>query len=391
MWFNLPKLMIFLRMHQGFRSYIESFRYIKIKKLFFLIIFNLLFFGFDLIFAQEDSFTVVLDAGHGGHDSGNRGNGYYEKKIALNIALKIGKKLEKIKGFNVIYTRKSDVFVELIQRANIANKANADLFISIHCDAFTSSKVFGAGTFVLGLHENERNFKVAQKENSVIFLEENYEKNYDGFNPNDPESVISLLLMQQTYLDQSIIAANSIQKSFVSNLKRKDRTVKQAGFVVLKYTYMPSVLVETGFLTNSSEGAYLNSSKGQANMADALAKAIINYRDDRNASFQKSTLAKESNKIEKSNKLNEQLVFKVQIAASKKKLDLKPYNFKGLKSISRIKNERLFRYYYGSTTSYEKAKKLSQFAKKQGYKNAFVVPFLGNSKITISEALRLLK
>ena len=391
MWFNLPKLMIFLRMHQGFRSYIESFRYIKIKKLFFLIIFNLLFFGFGFIFAQEDSFTVVLDAGHGGHDSGNRGNGYYEKKIALNIALKIGKKLEKIKGFNVIYTRKSDVFVELIQRANIANKANADLFLSIHCDAFTSSKVFGAGTFVLGLHENERNFKVAQKENSVIFLEENYEKNYDGFNPNDPESVISLLLMQQTYLDQSIIAANSIQKSFVSNLKRKDRTVKQAGFVVLKYTYMPSVLVETGFLTNSSEGAYLNSSKGQANMADALAKAIINYRDDRNASFQKTTLAKESNKIEKSNKLNEQLVFKVQIAASKKKLDLKPYNFKGLKSISRIKNERLFRYYYGSTTSYEKAKKLAQFAKKQCYKNAFIVPFLGNSKITISEALRLLK
>ena len=304
------------------------------------------------LYFSNNAFTVVLDAGHGGHDSGNRGNGYYEKKIALNIALKIGKKLEKIKGFNVIYTRKSDVFVELIQRANIANKANADLFISIHCDAFTSSKVFGAGTFVLGLHENERNFKVAQKENSVIFLEENYEKNYDGFNPNDPESVISLLLMQQTYLDQSIIAANSIQKSFVSNLKRKDRTVKQAGFVVLKYTYMPSVLVETGFLTNSSEGAYLNSSKGQANMADALAKAIINYRDDRNASFQKTTLAKESNKIEKSNKLNEQLVFKVQIAASKKKLDLKPYNFKGLKSISRIKNERLFRYYYGSTTSY---------------------------------------
>ncbi len=378
-------------MHQVFISYIKSHTFINRKTLLFFLTFNFLFFGLDFIFAQEDSFTVVLDAGHGGHDSGNRGNGYYEKKIALNIALKIGKKLEKIKGFNVIYTRKSDVFVELIQRANIANKANADLFISIHCDAFTSSKVFGAGTFVLGLHENERNFKVAQKENSVIFLEENYEKNYDGFNPNDPESVISLLLMQQTYLDQSIIAANSIQKSFVSNLKRKDRTVKQAGFVVLKYTYMPSVLVETGFLTNSSEGAYLNSSKGQTNMADALAKAIINYRDNRNASFQNTSLMEESNKVEKSNKLNEQLVFKVQIAASKKKLDLKPYNFKGLKSISRIKNERLFRYYYGSTTSYEKAKKLVQFAKKQGYKNAFIVPFLGNSKITISEALRLSK
>ena len=391
MWFNLPKLVIFLRMRQGFISYINSSGIIKRKTVLFFIKFNFLLSCSVYTFGQEEPFTVVLDAGHGGHDSGNRGNGYYEKKIALNIALKIGKKLEKIKGFNVIYTRKSDVFVELIQRANIANKADADLFISIHCDAFSSSKVFGAGTFVLGLHENERNFKVAQKENSVIFLEENYEKNYDGFNPNDPESVISLLLMQQTYLDQSIIAANSIQKSFVSNLKRKDRTVKQAGFVVLKYTYMPSVLVETGFLTNSSEGAYLNSSKGQSNMADALARAIVNYRDNRNASFQKTSTVNEPKKIEKSNKLNEKLVFKIQIAASKKKIDLKPYNFKGLKSISRTKNEKLFRYYYGSSSNYEKAKKLLQFAKNQGFKNAFIVPFLGTRKISISEALTLLK
>jgi N-acetylmuramoyl-L-alanine amidase len=118
--------------------------------------------------AQEKPFVVVLDAGHGGHDSGNRGNGYYEKKIALNIALKIGAQLEKNPAIKVIYTRKKDVFVDLIERANIANKADADLFISIHCDAFTSSRAFGAGTFVLGLHENERNFKVAQKENSVI-------------------------------------------------------------------------------------------------------------------------------------------------------------------------------------------------------------------------------
>ncbi|MDB3968097.1 N-acetylmuramoyl-L-alanine amidase, partial [Flavobacteriaceae bacterium] len=177
-------------------------------------------------------FVVVLDAGHGGHDSGNRGNGYFEKKIALNIVLKIGKQLEKLPGVKVIYTRKTDVFVELIQRANIANKADADLFVSVHCDAFTSPKAFGAGTFVLGLHANDRNFKVAQKENAVIFLEDDYEQNYDGFNPNDPESVISLILMQETYLDQSIEAAGAIQKSFVSNLKRKDRTVKQAGFVV---------------------------------------------------------------------------------------------------------------------------------------------------------------
>ena len=273
-------------MYQDFLPY--SLAFIKLQKTVLCVFssFFILFGGLDNIQSQEKPFVVVLDAGHGGHDSGNRGNGYFEKKIALSIALKIGKILEKINDFKIIYTRKSDVFVDLIERANIANKADADLFVSIHCDAFTSPKAFGAGTFVLGLHENERNFKVAQKENSVIFLEKDYEKNYDGFNPNDPESVISLILMQQTYLEQSIDVASTIQKSFVNNLSRKDRTVKQAGFIVLKYTYMPSVLVETGFLTNASEGSYLNSKKGQLNMANAIAKAIINYKKNRAASFE---------------------------------------------------------------------------------------------------------
>ena len=190
-------------------------------------------------------FVVVLDAGHGGYDSGNIGNGYLEKKIALTITLEIGRLLSKHKEIEVIYTRKDDKYVDLFKRAQIANDADADLFISIHCDAFPSPNVYGAGTFVLGLHANERNFEVAKKENSVIFLEDDYEKNYDGFNPNSPESVISLLLMQEEYLEQSIVAATAIQKSFISVLGRKDRTVKQAGFIVLKYTYMPSVLVET--------------------------------------------------------------------------------------------------------------------------------------------------
>ena len=198
---------------------------------------------------NDKPFVVVLDAGHGGKDSGNRGNGYYEKKIALNITLQIGKALEENSNIKVIYTRKKDVFVDLFERAQIANRADADLFISVHCDSHTS-QAFGAGTFVLGLHENQRNFELAKKENSVIFYEENYQENYDGFDPNNPESVIGLTLMQETYLNQSISAADAIQKSFIANLKRKDRTVKQAGFIVLRYTYMPSVLVETGFLSN---------------------------------------------------------------------------------------------------------------------------------------------
>ena len=383
--------MIILRMYQDFSPY--SVAYQNLNKIVFFV-FSILFIllcGTNKIQSQEKPFVVVLDAGHGGHDSGNRGNGYYEKNIALSIALKIGKTLEKKKDFKIIYTRKKDVFVDLIQRANIANKADADLFVSIHCDAFTSSKAFGAGTFVLGLHENERNFKVAQKENSVIFLEEDYEKNYDGFNPNDPESVISLILMQQTYLDQSINLASTIQKSFVENLNRKDRTVKQAGFIVLKYTYMPSVLVETGFLTNRSEGAYLNSSAGQVKMASAIAKAIINYKNIRAASFE--TEAAIQIKIDESiSNLNQSdIYFAVQISASKRKINLKSFNFKGLKDVWRTKSKKLYRYFTGKSFTIENAKNKLEEAKNKGYNNAFIVAFDGDKKISISDAVNHLK
>ena len=378
-------------MHQDFLPY--SLAYVKLQKTVLCVFssFFILFGGLDKIQSQEKPFVVVLDAGHGGHDSGNRGNGYFEKKIALSIALKIGKILEKINDFKIIYTRKSDVFVDLIERANIANKANADLFVSIHCDAFTSSKAFGAGTFVLGLHENERNFKVAQKENSVIFLEKDYEKNYDGFNPNDPESVISLILMQQTYLEQSIDVASTIQKSFVNNLRRKDRTVKQAGFIVLKYTYMPSVLVETGFLTNSSEGSYLNSKKGQSNMANAIAKAIINYKKNRAASFEIDAITSTSLFKSITKETQSKVYFKIQIAASKKKLDLKPFNFNGLKTLSRSKSGNLYRYFFGKSSTLEKANKKLKEANNKGYSKAFIVAFDGEIKISVSEALDRLK
>ena len=386
--------MIILRMYQDFLAYSHRFNKKKLYQLTRLVALVIFFMVGTLKsfsqYKESKPFVVVLDAGHGGHDSGNRGNGYLEKKMALNIVLKIGKQLEKIPGLKVIYTRKKDVFVELIQRANIANKADADLFISVHCDAFTSSKAFGAGTFVLGLHANERNFQVAQKENAVIFLEDDYEQNYDGFNPNDPESVISLILMQETYLDQSIEAASSIQKSFVNNLNRKDRTVKQAGFVVLKYTYMPSVLVETGFLTNSSEGAYLNSSKGQTNMANAVAKAIIDYKSQREAGVGKQVSFTDHSDVEVQAKQSN-LTFKIQIAASKKNIDLKPYNFKGLTSLTKQKSGAVYRYFYQQSANYEQAQKDLKVAKSKGFKSSFIVAFNGDKKITISEALRLLK
>ena len=175
--------------------------------------------------------------------------GTKEKDIVLDIVLKVGKNLENVNGIKVIYTRKTDIFLELNQRAAIANKNDADLFVSVHCNAH-DSQAHGTETYVLGLHRNDSNFRVAQQENEVIFLEEDYEKNYEGFDPSSPESFIGLTLLQEDYLDQSILLATTIQTNFTEKLKRKNRGVKQAGFWVLHNTYMPSVLVETGFITN---------------------------------------------------------------------------------------------------------------------------------------------
>ena len=367
---------------------------------FFCIVFILSLSGLVGQETKED-FIVVLDAGHGGKDTGNRGNGYYEKYIALNITKMIGAKLQKQKGIKVIFTRKDDRFIPLKNRARIANQADADLFISIHCDAFTSPKAYGAGTFVLGLHRTKDNFRIAQKENSVIFLEDDYETTYDGFDPNNPESVISLLLMQETYQGQSIEAANTIQKSFVSNLNRKDRTVKQAGFLVLRETYMPSVLVEVGFLTNKKEGQYLNSKRGQKEMAATISKAILNYKDQLAASVsttavdqkvsEEVNIPTEAVKDEKQtspvNSGKRGIVFKVQIAASSRSLELTKANFKGLRGVSVLKGDKLYRYFYGQANQYKAAKRLKQKAIKAGYEHAFIVAFKDGIKIKISDAI----
>jgi N-acetylmuramoyl-L-alanine amidase len=328
----------------------------------------------------KNEFVVVVDAGHGGKDPGNRGNGYYEKNIALKIALNVGETLSN-NGVKVVYTRKRDVFIDLYKRAKIANDANADLFISIHCDAHNSN-AYGAGTFVLGLHANERNFKIAQKENSVIYMEENYEQKYDGFDPNNPESVISLVLMQEEYLEQSIVAANYIQEFFVNDLNRKDRKVKQAGFLVLRNTYMPSVLIETGFLTNKTEGKYLNSTKGQNEISSSVSKAILKYL--RNLDNNRVELNTDTKSLKKKIKY----VFKIQISASSKLLDLKPYNFKGLSAISKTKtDDGLYRYYYGLTRNYNEAKVLLKTAINSGFKSSFVTVFKDGKPYSLKKYL----
>jgi len=352
----------------------------------FIIILTLFSFTSTQSDQFKDKFIVVLDAGHGGKDPGNLGSGYKEKDIALKIVLSVGKELEKKEDIKVIYTRKSDKFLELHERARIANKADADLFVSIHCNSH-NSKANGTETFVLGLHANKSNFEIAKKENEVIFLEENYDLHYEGFDPNSPESLIGLKLVQEDYLDQSIQLASFIEDNFHKKLKRTTRGVKQAGFWVLHNTYMPSVLIETGFLSYKKEGYFLNSSKGQKQMSQAISEAILLYKSnlDQNVG---EYVNLESIEPESEDKVYKEITFKVQIAASSKKLEAKPYNFKGLKDISREKSGSVFKYFYGATSNYTEIQKLKTEAKEIGFKSSFLVAFKNGKRIALANALK---
>ena len=312
---------------------------------------------------SQKPFKIVIDAGHGGKDPGRPNkSGIKEKDIVLNIALDLGKKL-KNSGNEVIYTRDKDIFLTLRQRAKIANDVDADLFISIHCNAFHDHRVYGSETFVYGLHVNKANFNVALKENEVIFLEEDFEKNYKGFDPNSPESLIGITLMQEEYLDQSILLASLVQDNFTKDLKRKNRGVKQSGFWVLHNTYMPSILIEAGFMTNAREGAYLNSKKGQIDISNSIFKAIESYKKAINYSADNQP------------KTVNNIIYKVQISASKKRLELKSYNFKGLKNLSRIKQGSTYKYFYSSSGNLEEIKEKKKYARSKGFSNAYIVGF----------------
>jgi N-acetylmuramoyl-L-alanine amidase len=224
--------------------------------------------------------TVVIDAGHGGHDTGCLGSDSREKEVALRIALKLGKLIEaNCPDVKVIYTRKTDVFIPLIERANIANRAKADLFICIHLNSGPKS-AYGAETFVMGLHKSDDNLNVAKRENAAILLEDNYQKNYDGFDPNSPEANIIFSLYQNQFMTQSLSFAAKIQKQFKDNSKRYSRGVKQAGFLVLYKTAMPSVLIENGFLTNDNDQRFLSSDAGQASMASSIYRAFKSYKSE---------------------------------------------------------------------------------------------------------------
>ena len=327
-------------------------------------------------FYSQEKFKIVIDAGHGGKDPGRPTKfGFTEKEIALKIALNLGELLEKDISNQVIYTRKSDVFLKLRERAKIANSADADLFISIHCNSFHDPKVFGTETYVLGLHANERNFNIAKQENEVIFLEKDFENEYSDYDMNSPENLIGLTLMQEDYLDQSILLATNIQNNFKNNLKLKNRGVKQSGFWVLHNTYMPSVLIETGFISNPKEGKYLNSVKAQTDIAINIYKAITDYKDELN-------IGNLTNSLEY---VNSTITYKVQIAASKSKIQLKSYNFKGLRNLSRLKSGKFYKYYYSTSSNLDLITKKRDYAISKGFDNAYVVGFENGIQINLEE------
>ena len=366
----------------------------------FIFLFLVLFLisGTTFYAQTKSKFKVVLDAGHGGKDPGAMYYGLKEKDIALDVTLRVGKILDNNPEIRVTYTRKTDVFIELIDRPKIANKEDADLFISIHCNGAKSTQAYGTETFVMGLSRSAANLEVAKKENSVILLESNYQEKYNGFDPNKPESLIGMKLLQEEYLNQSIDLASKIETNFTSSNKRYSRGVKQAPLWVLDASYMPGVLIELGFLSNKNESEYLNSEKGKNEMAQAIAKAIVNYkRELQGLTAEANTASEEPQKsnapvVETNNTISANssngIIFKVQISASGTKLELVPKNFNGLSPISSEKDGKLYKYLYAEETNYEQIKKRLEEAKKKGFTSAYVVAYKEGVKISVSEALK---
>jgi N-acetylmuramoyl-L-alanine amidase len=352
------------------------------------------------VFGQSNNpkFVLVLDAGHGGKDPGNSYHGFVEKEIALKTTLKVGSILEKEKDFKIEYTRTDDTFIELVNRPKVANKINAHLFVSIHCNSVSNQTPSGTETFVMGLSRTNMNLEVAKNENSVILLEDNYKQTYKDFDPSKPEILIGRKIIQEENLYGSINLATTIQDNFTNKLSRKTRGVKQQPLWVLDAATMPGVLIELGFLSNKEEGQYLNSDDGQNEMAEQIANAIIHYKkvyfneplneEDVKIVEKKykpepketidSTIAKSNDAIKSTSVMTDdsgQVFYKVQLFASSKKKDLSKNEFKGLDTISYTFENNLYRYYFGKSYDLNIIKRLHNEAKSHGFLDAFIVQF----------------
>ena len=361
-----------------------------------IIIFTLLVLSFSTTaFSQEDHSikTVVIDAGHGGKDPGCVSKYGYEKNIALDVALKTGHYIEQnIPGVKVIYTRKTDVFIELYRRAEIANKANADLFISIHVNTADNHNAYGTETHVMGLDKTAKNLAVVKKENSVILQEDNYQEQYGSFNPNSPESYIIFSLYQNVHLKQSLRLAQLVQEQFKTRVGRRDRGVKQSPFYVLWKNKSPSILIELGFSSNPEEGKFLSSEQGRDYLASAIYRAFKQYKIETDGPLkQKTKEKKESKTPEKKEKINNtNIVFKVQFLSSPKKIALRPRKFKGLKNVQRYKSGDIYKYTCGEAHTLEGIQTI-QTKVREKYADAFVVAFKNGKKISVSDALKEIK
>lgn len=365
-------------------------------------------------------FTVVLDAGHGGKDAGNLGTKRYkktEKDISLDVTLLVGKYIEEnYPDVKLVYTRKSDIFPTLNDRVEIANNAKADLFISIHCNAAENKTASGTETFVMGLHKTEESLKSAMRENASIYLEKDYEKNYQGFDPKDPDTYIILSMRENAYLDQSISLAKGVQDQFRTRVGRKDRGVKQAGHFVTSFTNMPAVLVELGFLSNSEEEDYLHSDDGQTFMASAIYRAFKDFKEKAEAKKTTKTdppknespktpepevvqgIKTEPIKSEKENSasINSPIIWKevtkgikyqVQILSSPKPIDKKSSDFKGLERVESYIQVGVHKYLAGSTSSFKEAKKMQEYLRTLGFKDAFIVAFENGQRVDLNKAI----
>jgi N-acetylmuramoyl-L-alanine amidase len=391
-------ILIFVKILKSAQQMIDFAKLIKI----FLI--SVLFFVSvqQKASSQDENYRirkVVIDAGHGGKDPGAVGKHSKEKDITLSIALKVGSYIEKyIEDVDVIYTRKTDVFVELYRRSAIANENNADLFISIHVNSNPQSIHHGTSTYVMGLNRAQDNLEVVKLENSVILAEKDYRSRYEGYNPNAPESDIILSLYQNAYLEQSTLLASKIQDQFTVRAGRKDFGVRQAGLIVLWNCTMPSVLVETGFISNPAEEKYLMSDYGQSIIASAIFRAFRSYKEEvekKDKSGSDKNLSKFDSKTSNSqnengsNKKDEQktiknnedeTVYKIQIKTSSKQLTINPKNFNGIENVQETNENGVYKYSCGNSKSYEDISKLLPEIRKK-FPDSFITAYKNGKKL----------